>query len=53
VPTFSVDLIEAAAIGKVILVRLGPAAKGLLDGEQIEFGQLLDVLGLRLRDVGR
>jgi len=41
-----VNLIEASAIGKVVLVRLGPAAEALLDGEQVELGQLLDVQGL-------
>ncbi|MPM54087.1 hypothetical protein SDC9_100860 [bioreactor metagenome] len=43
-----VDLIEAAAIGKVRLVRLGPAAKGLVDGHQRELGELLLKLGLGL-----
>ena len=42
-----VNLVKAAAIGKVIFVRLGPAAKGLLYGEQSDSGQLLDVLGLK------
>src|SRR2546427_3733220 len=36
-----VDLVEAAAVGKVILVGLGPAAKGLVDGDQLQLGELV------------
>ena len=42
-----VDLIKTAAVRKMLFVRLGPAAKSLLDGEQFDIGQQLRILGLR------
>ena len=43
-----VDLVEAATVGEVFLVRFGPAAEPLLDGEQVQLGKLLGVFGLGL-----
>ena len=40
---FGVDLVKAAAICKVGFVGFSPATKGLLNGEQVELGELLGV----------
>ena len=39
-----VDLVEHAAVGEVRLLRLGPAAEHLVDGEQARLRELLRVL---------
>ena len=41
-----VNLVKLTAINKVHLARFVPTAKGLVDGEQVQFGQLFGVLGL-------
>jgi hypothetical protein len=43
-----IDLVKAAAIGKMGFVGFFPATKGLLNGEQVELGELLGVFGLGL-----
>src|SRR5205823_6135067 len=43
-----VDLVENAALGEVFLLRLGPAAKHLIDREQFDLGEGFFVL---LRDL--
>ncbi len=42
------DLVKTATVGKVRLVGRSPAAKGLVNREQVELGQLFGVRGLRL-----
>ena len=36
-----VDLIEDASIAEVLFLSLGPAAEGLIDGDQFELGKAL------------
>ena len=43
-----VNLVKAPAIGKVGFVGFFPTTKGLLNGEQLELGELLGVFGLGL-----
>ncbi len=43
-----VNLVKKRDIGKVLFLGLGPATKGLFDGEQIDLGEPLGVFGLGL-----
>ena len=40
------DLVESGAVGEVVLVGLGPAAKSFVDGEELDPRKLLGVLRL-------
>jgi hypothetical protein len=40
-----VNLVKAVAVGKVLLVGLFSAAKGLVNGEELDLGELVGVLG--------
>ena len=51
-PISSTNLVEAAAVGEVRLLRLLPAAEGVVDGYQLELGELLGVLRATLAWVG-
>ena len=43
-----IDLVKRAAIGEMRLVRLGPAAKALVNREQRQLGKLAGVFGFGL-----
>src|SRR5688572_18062762 len=48
-PLLAVDAVEAAAVAEVLLLRLRPAAEHLVDGEQLDRGELRRVLRRHLR----
>src|SRR5665647_417652 len=50
VSLFHVDLVEYAAVGEVIFLRLGPAAKRIIDGEEFKLRECARVF--RRRDRG-
>lgn len=47
-----INLVEAAAVGEMLLLRLAPAAKNFIDGHQLQLGELLAVLAGNRRIAG-